>query len=319
MKIDLFIVYLLLSIVIAYFFPQLAIYHDGTVLNLITSIGVSLIFFFYGLKLSFQDIKSGLSNWKLHLVVQFSTFLLFPIVVLLFRPLVGHYISEHTWLGFFFLAALPSTVSSSVVMVSLAKGNVPAAIFNASISGLIGVVVTPLWMSLFLNFTSENVLSDLYGGLLLEIVLPVIAGLFLQRYWGKWAKSNSKALSNFDKAIVLFIVYSSFAHSFQDGIFSTLSKQFIVEIFGATVALFISIYSILYFSCKYILGFSIQDQITTLFCGSKKSLTHGSVFAKFIFFQNPYAGIYFLPLMIYHAFQIFLVTFIAQRYAKKIR
>ncbi|MCA5006762.1 bile acid:sodium symporter family protein [Sphingobacterium bovistauri] len=317
MKIDLFIVYLLLSILIAFLFPQLAIYQDGTVLDGITSVGVGLIFFFYGLKLSFEQIKSGLKNWRLHILVQSATFLIFPILVLLFKPFVGAYISEHSWLGFFFLAALPSTVSSSVVMVSLAKGNIPAAIFNASISGLLGVLITPLWMSLFLDFTTENVLLDVYVGLMFEIILPVIAGLFLQKYWGTWAKNNNKHLSNFDKTVILLIVYGSFAKSFDDGIFKTLSAKYLLGLFLAVVFLFILVYVLLFIVGNYIFRFNREDQITLLFCGSKKSLTHGSVFGKFIFMNNPYMGLYFLPLMVYHAFQIFVITFIAQRYHNK--
>lgn len=314
MKIDLFIVYLLFSILVAYFFPGLATLQDGAFLDIATSIGVSLIFFFYGLKLSIEQIKFGLKNWKLHVVVQLSTFLIFPLIVLLFRPFVGDYIAENTWIGFFFLAALPSTVSSSVVMVSLAKGNIPAAIFNASISGLIGVAITPLWMSLFLDFTTENVLTDVYGGLILEIIVPVIVGLLLQKFWGGWASRYSKVLANFDKLVILLIVYSSFAHSFANGVFDTLSNQYLVELLVAVILLFVLVYSVLYVLCKHVFKFSEEDQITALFCGSKKSLTHGSVFGKFIFLNNPLAGLYFLPLMIYHALQIFIITFIAQRY-----
>lgn len=317
MKIDLFIVYLLISILVAYFFPDLATYRDGALLNVMTSVGVSLIFFFYGLKLSFDQIKSGLKNWKLHVIVQLATFLLFPLLVLSFRSFVDSYISEHMWMGLFFLAALPSTVSSSVVMVSLAKGNVPAAIFNASISGLIGVVVTPLWMSLFLDFKTENVLADVYGGLVLEIIFPVVLGLILQRFWGKWATKYSKVLSSFDKFVILLIVYSSFAHSFGSGVFSTLSTVYLVKLFVVILFIFCLIYSLLYFLSKYVLQFKEEDQIAVLFCGSKKSLTHGSVFGKFIFLHNPYAGLYFLPLMIYHALQIFIITFIAQWYHNK--
>ncbi|MBL8452442.1 MAG: bile acid:sodium symporter [Zoogloea sp.] len=35
-------------------------------------------------------------------------------------------------LGFCYLCALPSTISSSVALTGLARGNVPAAIFNAT-------------------------------------------------------------------------------------------------------------------------------------------------------------------------------------------
>lgn len=317
MKFDSFIFFLLLSIVIAYFFPQLAVYHNGDILGYITTIGVSLIFFFYGLKLSIHDIKTGLSNWKLHVLVQTTTFLVFPILILLFYPLIETVSQHNFWISFFFLAALPSTVSSSVVMVSIAKGNIPAAIFNASISGLIGVIITPLWMSLFLEFQTENVFVDVYWGLIKEIIIPVALGLFLQRYLGYWAAKYSKKLSQFDKTVILFIVYGSFADSFVSGVFQKISNLYLFYVFIAVGLLFVLVYTIVFFVSKYIFKFSQTDQITALFCGSKKSLTHGSVFGKFLFVNNPNAGLYFLPLMIFHALQIFIVTIIAQAYHNK--
>ena len=170
---------------VAYFLPQWGSSKSPIPIDLIGSIGISMIFFFYGLKLSPEKIKSGLKNWKLHLMVQSSTFLLFPFIVLLFLPFVKSERSEVLWLSFLFLAALPSTVSSSVVMVSIAKGNLPAAIFNASISGLIGIMITPLWMGLFLaHATSDFQFGAIYLKLITEILLPVILGLLLQRFIG---------------------------------------------------------------------------------------------------------------------------------------
>lgn len=317
MKFDSFIFFLLVSIVLAYFFPQLSTYKNGEILEIITTVGVSLIFFFYGLKLSLKDLKSGLSNWRLHAVVQGVTFLLFPLLVLVFYPFLTSESQKNLWIGFFFLAALPSTVSSSVVMVSIAKGNLSAAIFNASISGLIGVLVTPFWMSFFLDFQSENVFGDVYWGLIKEILIPVVLGLLLQRYWGAWVVKHSKKLGQFDKTIILFIVYDSFAHSFTTGVFTKISTLYLLSIFLGTLALFTTIYYATFYLSKYIFKFDERDQITALFCGSKKSLTHGSVFSKFLFVNNPNAGLYFLPLMIFHALQIFIVTIIAEAYGKR--
>ncbi len=314
MKFDSFIVALLGCIGLAYFFPQGVLYQDGQFMALLTGIGVSLIFFFYGLKLPFSTIKSGLSNWRLHLVIQLATFLLFPLLLLPFRLLVDTVEQEHYWLSFFFLAVLPSTVSSSVVMVSIARGNIPAAIFNASISGLIGVVVTPLWMSLFLDFHTENVFVDVYWGLIREIIIPVILGLLLQRYFGQWATRHSKKLTLFDKSIILLIVYSSFAESFVSGVFNQVSTSYLIWVFVGVMVFFFLVYVLIWGLVKYAFKFTVADQITALFCGSKKSLTHGSVFGKFLFVNNPYAGLYFLPIMLFHAFQIFVVTIIAQHY-----
>lgn len=316
-RIDGFILGLLLAIILAYFLPQGAAYGDGEPLEILSTIGVSLIFFFYGLKLSFAEIGSGLKNWRLHLFVQATTFLLFPLLILAFKPFVVTASQSDFWLSFFFLAALPSTVSSSVVMVSIARGNVPAAILNASISGLIGVLLTPIWMALFLDFQTENVFGEVYWGLIREIIIPVVLGLILQRYFGSWARRNSAHISKFDKSVILLIVYGSFAESFLSGVFERVSSSYLILVFVATIVLFFLVYGITYLLSHYVFHFSREDQITAIFCGSKKSLTHGSVFGKFIFINNPNVGLYFLPLMIFHAFQIFVITIIAQWYSKK--
>src|SRR5690625_3575025 len=150
-KIDPFVLAIIISILIAYILPQAGASDSPIPMNTISSLGISLIFFFYGLSLSTEAIKNGLKNWRLHVVVQGSTFLLFPLLVLIFYPFVKDTSQKLLWLAFLFMAALPSTVSSSVVMVSIAKGNLPAAIFNASISGIIGIILTPLWMMPFIQ------------------------------------------------------------------------------------------------------------------------------------------------------------------------
>lgn len=316
-KFDGFIVALFISIIVAYFLPQLYTWEGGAIFSWITTVGVSLIFFFYGLKLSFRQIKEGLRNWKLHVLVQLATFVIFPLLVLPFYPLVETEIQHSFWLSFFFLAALPSTVSSSVVMVSIARGNIAAAIFNASISGLIGVVVTPLWMQFFLDFGELNVVREVYWGMIQEIILPMVAGLALQKYWGAWALHNAGRIALFDKTVILLIVYGSFAESFVSGIFDTINSDYLVLVFLLSILMFFVVYGILYLLVRYLFKFSLEDQITALFCGSKKSLTHGSVFGKFLFINSSNAGLLFLPLMIFHAFQILVVTVIAQRYNKR--
>src|SRR5690554_442871 len=223
-KIDKFVIAIIVSIAIAYFFPQLGASDSPVPMDTISSIGITLIFFFYGLSLSTQAIKNGLKNWRLHVVVQGSTFLLFPLVILIFYPFVKGSEHELTWLSFLFLAALPSTVSSSVVMVSMAKGNLPAAIFNASISGILGILFTPLWMMPFIQQTDIVFdFSSIYLQLITEIVVPLLLGLALRKFWNQWAQRQKQKLDLFDKFVILLIIYKSFVHSFEDKIFSNLN------------------------------------------------------------------------------------------------
>ena len=317
MKVDKFVLAIIASIGLAYFFPRWGSKESAIPLDLIGSMGISLIFFFYGLKLSPEQIKAGLKNWKLHVLVQLSTFLLFPLIVLAFYPLITTDHNKTLWLAFLFLAALPSTVSSSVVMVSIAKGNVPAAIFNASISGLIGIVITPLWMGLFLQNTSGDFdLGSVYLKLVTEILVPVALGIALQRFWGKYARQYNSSLSLFDKSVILLIIYKSFSESFEKKVFSSVETFDFILISVAVVGLFY----VAYFATGYLvkrLVFNAEDRITAQFCGTKKSLVHGTVFSSILFPSTFPLGIILLPLMLFHAMQIFIISIIATNQAKR--
>ncbi|MDO6761345.1 bile acid:sodium symporter family protein [Tamlana sp. 2_MG-2023] len=313
MKIDRFVLAIIATIILAYFFPQWGSASSPVPLDLIGTTGVSLIFFFYGLKLSPDKIKSGLNNWKLHVVVQTSTFLLFPLIVLAAKPFISTEEGESFWLSFLFLAALPSTVSSSVVMVSIAKGNVPAAIFNASISGLIGIVITPLWMELFIpKNTTDFDLTTIYSSLIITIILPVALGILLQRFGRNFTSKYKNQLTTFDKLVILLIIYKSFAHSFEDHIFSAINFVDLLIIAAFLILLFYSVYLIVGFVAKA-LNFSREDQITAQFCGTKKSLVHGTVFSEILFPATFPVGLILLPLMLFHAMQIFIISIVAAR------
>ena len=283
----------------------------------IANYGVSLIFFFYGLRLSPAKLREGLGNWRLHLVVQLTTFLVFPLLVLAGNALFAQETSRLLWLGTFYLAALPSTVSSSVVMVSIAGGNMPAAIFNASISSLVGVFLTPLWMGLFLKAQAESYdLWPVIGKLTLQVVVPVVLGIALHRILGAFAERNRKPLRLFDQAIILLIVYTSFSESFARRLFAGYRTMDLVLLGGAMLGLFLGVYGLVYVASR-LLGFNRGDRITALFCGSKKSLVQGTVMSRVLFPDPNIVGIVLLPIMLYHALQLLAASIIAQSMARR--
>lgn len=312
-----FIIAILISIGIAYLFPQLGATESPVNLNLLSSIGISLIFFFYGVSLDNSAIKNGLKNWKLHLSVQATTFLLFPLLIMPFYPLVENTDYQILWLSFLFMAALPSTVSSSVVMVSMAKGNLPAAIFNASISGILGIIITPLWLMPFAKQSNIDFdFTTIYLQLTTEIIIPLALGLLLRRFLSRFASKYKRQLDRFDKFIILMIIYKSFVQSFEDKIFSKLDIWNLSLTVIIVLALFFLIYSITGWISK-LLKFNHADQITNQYCGTKKSLVHGAVFSEALFGQTNIVGILLLPLMFYHAFQIFIISIYATKEGRR--
>ncbi len=312
-KVDGFIFCLIIVLFISSQIPSQWVENTHASISKICNVGIALIFFLYGLKMNKSDIKKGLSNYKLHLLVHLSTFLLFPLLAYAFRPVFMQIGISDFWIGLLFLAALPSTVSSSVVMVSIAKGNIPAAIFNASISGLIGVFLTPIWMNVD---GSDIQFLDTLMKLSFTILLPVFAGLLLNSFWGGFVKKHKAKLALFDKGIILLIVYNSFSEAFSSGLFSQFSAKHILYVASFTLLLLLISYGSIYLVSK-LLGFSVEDQITACFCGSKKSLVHGSVMIQAIFKGAASQAIILLPIMMYHSIQLFLVGFVAQQYAKR--
>lgn len=316
-KLDPFVPTIIACILLAYFFPQLADAKSKFPLEEISNCAVSLVFFFYGLKLSKKDLVQGLSNWPLHLLVQASTFIIFPLLVIFWKPFVTSENLHQWWLAFLFLAALPSTVSSSVVMVSMARGNVVAAIFNASISGLLGIVFTPLWVGFYLKGQTSNFdLSQVYLKLLLEILTPMLLGFLLQKYWGVLAQQHKSKLALFDKMVILLIIYKSFAESFIAQIFDQIKVEEIFLVFVLVTILF-AIQLMATKKTAKIFKLNTPDSITLQFCGTKKSLVQGTVFSKLLFPATMPIGILLLPLMMYHALQIFWISILAGKLGQR--
>jgi len=309
---DWFLLALLGVVGLAYWRPDLGSKASPMPWHLVTTVGVALVFFFYGLKLNLDRLREGMRNWRLPVVVQLTTFVLFPALALLAKPLFGTEKGELLWQSIFFLCALPSTVSTSVVMVSMAGGNLPAAIFNASLSSLLGIALTPLLTSLFLHTgTGGGQLWGLAAQLLWQVVLPVGAGILLNPRFGAAADRHKASLRYFDQFTILLIVYTAFCESFAEGIFGSYEPADVAKLSLGMMGLYLLVFALVW-GLGRALHFSRADNITTVFCGSKKSLVHGSVMASLLFPASTATGLLLLPLMLYHALQIILASSMAQ-------
>jgi len=303
---------------VAWIYPALGVMTSPISLSWITDIGIAGIFFFYGLRINPAQMRSGILNWKLHILIQLTTFVLFPALVFLTMSFLTDAKDELLWIGIFYVAALPSTVASSVLMVSIGKGNIPAAIFNASFSSILGVVITPLWMRFYLSHAQGGVanFSDILLRLLLQIVLPLAIGFLLHRVLSSFAEKQKNWLRFFEKAVIVMIVYTVFSKSFTEGVFSDYAYSTILGVALGMALLFTVVYWILKIVCK-LLRFSREDSITALFCGSKKSLIHGSAMVKVMFHEIASSGLILMPIMIYHIIQLMVVSVIATKQSKK--
>lgn len=314
-RVDWFLVGMCCAVALAWLFPEPGASGGGLHPEFLNKLGVSLIFFLNGLTLSLAALSAGARNWRLHLLVQACTYLLCPLLGLVLLFSVGRHWPTDLRTGLFFLCALPSTVSSSVALTAAAKGNVPAAVFNATLSSLIGVVLTPLWLGLVLGASGNALpIGSVVIDLVKWLVLPLLLGQLLRPLFGAFAARHKSRISVLDRLTILLLVYTSFCDSVVTGVWKTGGTPLLISGVSALVLLFVTLFIV--WQVARALRFSMPDRIAALFCGSKKTLASGVPMARLIFGAHPALGVILLPIMLYHPLQLVVGGWLAGRFAR---
>ncbi|WP_394244719.1 bile acid:sodium symporter family protein [Vibrio astriarenae] len=285
-------------------------------LDIVTSLGIALVFLLHGLNLSRKDIAAGMTNWRLHGFIQSTTFVVYPLLWLIFGQLFSLHMPSALAIGFCYLLVLPSTISSSVAMTSIAKGNVPGAIFNASLSSILGVFITPLLIFVLVGIEGES--GDAIGTIVSVaklLILPMVIGQLLRPILKDWLARNKQIINKIDKIVIILIVYNVFCDSIESNIWSQFSLTLLLSSVVLCFVLLLAMVHLVQWSAKKV-GFNRQDEIAAVFCGTKKTLAAGVPMAKVIFANDPSLGMILLPIMLYHPIQIFYCAVLADRYAK---
>ena len=285
------------------------------VFDVITDVAIALLFFLHGAKLPRSAITRGLTHWRLHLTVFAGTFVLFPLLGLALRPLGHALLTPDLYLGILFVCALPSTVQSSIAFTSIAGGNVSAAVVSASMSNLIGIALTPLLVGLLL--TTHGGGTSWHGVLdiVLQLLLPFALGHVARRWIGEFVDQHKPLLRFTDQGTILLVVYTAFSEAVVEGLWHNTPVSALLSTLAMCALLLALVMPTLTWAARR-LGFSREDEITIVFCGSKKSMASGIPMAKILFAgQLGGLGALVLPLMIFHQLQLMVCAVVARRYA----
>ncbi|MBV2216947.1 MAG: bile acid:sodium symporter [Diaphorobacter sp.] len=279
---------------------------------------VALLFFMHGAKLSREAVIAGIGHWRLHLLVVASTFMLFPVLGLVLRPVLQPLVTPELYTGVLFLCVLPATVQSAIAFTAVARGNMAAAICSASASTLLGIVITPLLVGVVLPQASGTVQQDVLGSIgriMLQLMLPFVAGHLLRPWIGGFIGRHAATLKYVDQGSVLLVVYTAFSAAVVGGLWRELPLPALAGLLVVcAVILGLALTATTWLARR--LGFSKEDEITIVFCGSKKSLVSGVPMAK-VLFPSEAAGAIVLPLMVFHQMQLMVCAVLAQRYARR--
>jgi len=307
---DGFILAILGVVVLAAFLPA----RDAVarLVGLASQVAIALLFFLQGARLSRQAALAGILHWRLHLMIFVITFVVFPLLGLALQPLSGTLLAPPLYAGLLFLCALPSTVQASVVFTSVAGGNVAAALCSASLSSIVGMVLTPLLASLLLQAHGESSVNGL-ASIALQLLLPFLLGQLLQIRLEPWMRRHQKTVRRVDIASIMLMVYGAISAATVSGMWSRLPLSSLVVLALVDGVLLAVVLAFARFAARRF-GFVREDEIPILFCGSQKSLVTGIPMANALFAGST-LGFVVLPVMIFHQMQFMVCATLARRYA----
>ena len=309
----------LLALVCAWFFPEPGARGGVFRSELSAGAAVFVIFLFQGALLSTENLRRDLSNARLHVFTQGFIFLVFPACVLCLVYFFGGWLDAGLLVGFLYLAILPSTIVTAGVFTQLAGGNVAGAVFNASLSNLLGILIVPFWMAWVLS-TQTGALIPL-GPVFLKVsallLLPLLLGQGLRLRFGKAFEKRKAAIGWLSTALICFILYTAFCDSVKSGVWTEREPGFLLSAFLATLLLLLQIKAIAW-GCLLWLKLPPPDRMAAFFCASQKTLAMGVPLLAAIYAGNggrslPDPGLVLLPILLYHPLQVLFGSLVLRR------
>ncbi|MGG5173886.1 bile acid:sodium symporter family protein [Pseudarthrobacter sp. J1763] len=311
--VDPFVLLLLLTLVVAAVFPPSHVV--APVVSTAGSVAVAVQFFISGLRVPPSAALQGLKAWRLHLVIVSFSFVLFPLLGLGVAAGSSWYLSPELVAGILFLTMLPTAVQTATTFTGIASGNTAAAVCAASISNLLGVVATPLLVTLVLG-SAGGMNAGSVVKICLQILAPFVLGQLLHKLTFRWTQRWGAALKVIDRAAILLVVYGAFGAAVAGGVWHKIPLvQLAVVACICALMLALTLRVTSWVGPK--LGFSHADSTAMMFCGSEKSLATGLPLSA-ILFPGAMGGVVILPVIMYHAMQLIVCAGVAKRVGRRV-
>ncbi|MEI9892121.1 MAG: bile acid:sodium symporter family protein [Caulobacteraceae bacterium] len=312
---DPFLLFLVGTVVLASILPCKG--QGAVIFGWITNAAIFMLFFLHGAKLSREAVMAGVGHWRLHLLVAASTFVLFPAIGLVIGFLGNGRIDANMLKGVLFLCLLPSTVQSSIAFTSIGRGNVPAAVCSATLSNIAGIFITPLLVGLFMGTAAKGGGVNVHSieSIAMQLLLPFVLGHLSRPITNGFLTRHKSIVSKVDRGSILLVVYTAFSAAVVEGLWTKLSAGdialvLVLDIVVLAVALTVTTLAARAFH------FSKADEVSIVFCGSKKSLASGVPMAGALF-PAAAVGPIIVPLMLFHQIQLMVCAVMARRYAAR--
>ncbi|MCH2176254.1 MAG: bile acid:sodium symporter [Lentisphaeria bacterium] len=305
-----FMLGLITVVIVGSLYPQVASWNEG---GRLTTSFVALIFLGMGITLPSEAVVNGLSKWKIHLFIQAFIFVITPIYFALTIGLIKGQISREILIGLLALSVLPTTISTCTVFTQISGGNSIITLFNASLSNILGIFISPLLLSVLLREAGQvmpmSVLVKIITGLGFTMVLPLIIGQVFRYFNRQKAIAAKKKIGSFSNFLILLIVFFTMAGSASNPSIKQDFSGYAIPIIYLIITHFILL--VFVFIALKISHLSGPEKISIVYTAPQKTLAMGVPLLSAYFAKQPeILGIAILPLLFYHPWQLIIAGII---------
>lgn len=336
---------------LAYLFPHVA-EHGGVIRAeySILYVAVAYVFLISGLSIPHQKLYTHMFNWRLHALVQITSFIFVPTVVVALVHLIlatdpaGH-IDCAVLAGYILTACLPTTIASNIVMTRAAGGDEAAALVEVLIANFLGPFVTAGWTVTMMPKRPEfetwrsggGDLTDMYKEVFkqlgLTVLLPLTVGQLVRWTWPTpTARVLQKLyLNKLSTCCMILLVWTTFSSAFSTHALEALSPQTVAFTILFNVALYLFLVVICFVLCRppkflrthrwtkaVFRAMSPEETIAICYCGPAKTTALGipllyAMYTKLDLFIKAKTSI---PVLLYTTEQIFVAHFLVHAFRR---
>jgi solute carrier family 10 (sodium/bile acid cotransporter), member 7 len=251
-----------------------------------STFAIMLMYAGMGMNTDTALIWKGFGQWRLHLAVQGALFVLAPLLSLaVFTGLAAMGRADRA-VGLLFIGAIPTTITSCIMLTRRYGGNAIGSLYNAVLAQVLGVLLTPLILSLVLSTRFETVSP--FGVVLLSLskkmILPFLAGQIIRLLGerlgkiGLYLRKSGQVCSFYG---IFFILYMNLAKVASRGDLVHILSPLAVPLAASLVLCALQIVGT--WLEGLLLRLSVEDRICLLFTGSQKTLGMGVPLASIYF------------------------------------
>ena len=300
-----FLIMVVSAIALAYAYPPIGMTYLAPHITA-SWIAVVIIFVMSGLSIKTRELKKALGKMKFNAFVQIFNLGFVPAVTYgisraMSPKLISHDLADGMVIG----ASLPMTVNMVIVMTKSAAGDEACALLNATVGNMLGVLVTPALILVYLGQSSDINFGKVVMKLVYRVVIPIIVGQILQfssKTVVAFATKHKPTFGRIQELCLVFIVYTVFCKTFgsPEPLDATIGQVIVLFIVVILLVLFFMATSWVIMRCLFknepklvIMGF---------FGCHHKTVAMGLPLIKAIYEDDPRLGLYALPLLLWHPF-----------------